>query len=540
MGPSQILTVRAKKHGENKVKQYMKTKMIFGLLLILLFDRNILYGQEKGLDNPFFVFNNALNKNVEPKPWEEQAALLKKYGYDGMEARETDGLLEAMGAFKQVGLKFYTDYVKIDIDQEQPYSPKWKEVLPKLKGSNMILWVHIHSEKYKPSDEAADQIIVPILREMADMAKTYGVRIAIYPHFNFLAEKAEDSYRLAIKTDRENVGAVFNLCHFLKTDHEENLEKTLRAMMPKLFAVSISGADGGDTQKMDWDRLIQPLGQGSFDTYRVIEMLVDNGYKGSIGLQCYNIKTAPEIHLKQSANTWKTFKKKYGKLHNMLTEQEKQEGWTLLFDGKTAYQWRSINKDFFPTSGWKVENGELVSFFEGGGESASGGDIITKKKYNDFVLQWDWKMETKGGNSGLKYFVQEGLNDNKGYGYGLEYQILDDKNHAWMLDGRMALNDFHTIGSLYEIYRASPDKHPSPLGLWNTSKIVSKNKHVEHWLNGQKILEYDRDSKDFKEKIAQSKFKDVQGFGIIEKGHLLLQDHGSVVRYRNLKIKEQD
>lgn len=491
------------------------------------------------LDNPFFVFNNSMNKkDVKPMTLEEQATLVKQLGFDGMEFKEADGLPEAIKIFNENGLKVYTDYMQIDIDKDEPYSPQWKEVIPKLKGSDIILWVHIHSEKHEPSDESADELVVPVLQELADLAEPYGVRIAIYPHVGFLAQKVEDSYRLANKADRDNVGSVFNLCHFLKTDDGENLESVIDRTFPKLFAVSISGADRVDTKNMDWDRLIQPVGEGNFDVYRVVELLADKGYEGPIGIQCYNLKGQPETYLKTTAASIKKFKEKYEKPENQLSEREKANGWKLLFDGKSMEQWRGINKDYFPKSGWKVEDGLLVASFEGGGESESGGDIITKKKYGDFVLKWDWKMVSKGGNSGLKYYVQEGLGENEGYGFGLEYQILDDKNHEWMLNGKMKPNDYHTVGSVYEIYPASPDKRPSPLGLWNTSEIVSKDNHVEHWLNGQKILEYDRGSSDFKGKIAESKFKDVKGYGTIPKGYLLLQDHGSVVNYRNIKVKE--
>jgi len=489
--------------------------------------------------NPFFVFNNSLNKkDIDPISYDKQAELLKQLGYDGMEYKETDGLLKTIELFTKEGLKIYTDYVRVDINKDEPYLSEWKQVIPKLKGTDIILWLHLHSEKYKPSDEAADSIVVPILQELADLAKPYGVRIAVYPHVGFLAEKAEDSFRLATKADRANVGSVFNLCHFLKTDSPENLSKVIELTLPKLFAVSISGADDGDTQQMDWDRLIQPLGQGTFNVFRLVELLHDKGYKGSIGLQCYNLKGKPEDYLKQSMETWRAWWKRIELPENTLTDHEKSEGWQLLFDGKTTQDWRGINQDSFPDTGWKIENGELIACVHGGAESASGGDIITEKKYSNFILKWEWNMKTKGGNSGLKYFVQEGLGDNKGYGFGLEYQLLDDKYHEWMLIGKMHPNDYHTLGALYELYPASPDKHPNPLGLWNESMIISTGNHVEHWLNGSKILEYERDTENFKQKIAASKFKNTPGYGVVPEGHLLLQDHGSIVHFRNIKIKE--
>lgn len=515
----------------------MKHLMI-GLLISLFAGINC-FSAEKGreLKNPVFVFNNAFFKNGKAvMPYDQQASLLKELGFDGIEHRETDGIFELKDALDRQGLKIYADYLKIDIDQADPYLPEWKEVIPKLRGTDLILWVHIHSSKYKPSDLNADALIVPILQELADLAKPYGLRLAIYHHVDFLAEKAEDSYRLAVKANRDNVGSVLNLCHFLKTDSEENLEKVIDLTLPKLFAVSVSGADGGDTQQMNWDRLIRPLGQGSFDVYRFVERLADKGYTGPVGIQCFSLKGSPEVYLKQSSEAWKRFKEKYALRVNRLSPAEKKEGWKLLFDGKSAGLWRGINQPGFPEKGWKIENGELIANAKGGAESGNGGDVITKKQYGNFMLKWEWRMETKGGNSGLKYFVHEGIGGDKGYGYGLEYQILDDKNHEWMLQGKMKPNDYHTIGSLYEIYPASPDKRPSPLGFWNESRIVCNGNQVEHWLNGQKILEYDRSSDDFKARIAESKFKAVEGFGLWPEGHLLLQDHGSVVHYRNMKI----
>lgn len=518
----------------------MRTILIFlTILIVLSFLSCSEKESERGLKNHFFVFNNSLNKkDVKSLPYADQAKLLKKLGYDGIELKETKGLFETVNLFKNQGLKVYTDYVRVDIDKDEPYLQEWKEVLPKLEGSDILLWLHIHSERFNPSDEAADSIIVPIIQELADLAQPYGIRLAIYPHVGFLAEKADDSFRLATKANRKNVGSVFNLCHFLKTDSIENLDEVLNLTLPKLFAVSISGADAGDTQNMNWDQLIQPLGQGTFNVYRFVEILVDKGYTGPIGLQCYNLNGHPEDYLRQSIEAWKNFNKKYAIPDNILTKEEKTEGWQLLFDGKTTTNWRGINQNAFPLNGWKIENGNLIANVHGGAESGNGGDIITEKKYSNFILKWEWNMKTKGGNSGLKYFVQEGLGENKGYGFGLEYQLLDDKYHAWMLSGKMQPNDYHTLGALYEIYPASITKNPSPLGFWNESMLISKGNHIEHWLNGAKILEYERGSQDFIKKIAASKFKNTPGYGMVTEGHLLFQDHGSIAHFRNIKIKE--
>ena len=215
-----------------------------------------------------------------------------------------------------------------------------------------------------------------------------------------------------------------------------------------------------------------------------------------------------------------------------LTEEEVAQGWELLFDGVSPTGWCGIHSDMFPETGWEIRDGALVA--TGTGE----GDIITVGQYGDFDLRWEWRMDTKGGNSGVKYLVQEEGDDTQKSGVGLEYQILDDANHEWMLQGKMEPNDYHTLGALYELYAPSAEKAPRPLGEWNTSRIVSHGGQVQHWLNGALILEVDRGSEDFRERIAASKFKDIEWFGRVDEGHILLQDHGSVVHFRSLKIRD--
>ena len=224
---------------------------------------------------------------------------------------------------------------------------------------------------------------------------------------------------------------------------------------------------------------------------------------------------------------------------NGSTASAGKEEWKLLFDGKTTAGWRGINQEAFPGEGWEVADGMLMVNATDGKESGNGGDIITTEQYSDFILDWEWKMLTKGGNSGVKYFVKEGLSSNEKYGAGLEYQILDDENFSWMLEGKMQPGDYRTLASLYEIYPAE-NKSPKPLGEWNQSRIVVQGRHVEHWLNGIKVLEYERGSEDFRKKVAESKFNQFENFGEATEGHILLQDHGSKMAFRNIRIKELD
>jgi Domain of Unknown Function (DUF1080) len=215
-----------------------------------------------------------------------------------------------------------------------------------------------------------------------------------------------------------------------------------------------------------------------------------------------------------------------------LTEQEKKDGWQFLFDGTSTDKWRGAYLDSMPAKGWTVENGELIVLPSTGGESTNGGDIITKEQYSDFELVLEAKL-TDTANSGIKYFVVERKPRPKGSAIGLEFQLLDDEKHP---DAKQGKNGNRTIASLYDLITAQ-GKKASPIGEWNVARIVSKGKHVEHWLNGTKVVEYERGSPDFKKLVAGSKYKTYEGFGESEKGHILLQDHGNKVFFRNIKIR---
>ena len=220
------------------------------------------------------------------------------------------------------------------------------------------------------------------------------------------------------------------------------------------------------------------------------------------------------------------------KAQNKLSKKEIEEGWELLFNGVNFDGWRGVNITSFPEKGWVIKNSSIVNTGE------QGGSIVTTEKYSNFELSWEWKMPTPGSNSGVKYFVVEREGDKGGYGFGIEYQMLDDENHEMMKSGALKPNDYTTLGSAYELNEASPNKKSKKPGKWNKSHIVSKDGKVEHWLNGKKILEYDRFSNDFKLKVAASKFHDVKNFGLHNEGHILLQDHNHEVYFRNIKLKK--
>ncbi len=217
---------------------------------------------------------------------------------------------------------------------------------------------------------------------------------------------------------------------------------------------------------------------------------------------------------------------------NTLSEQEKKTGYKLLFDGSTSGGWRGAHKDIFPESGWKIENGVITVLPSGGAESKGGGDIVTVKEYGNFDLYFECKI-TEGAYSGVKYFVTEDY-ATTGSAIGLEYQILDDANHP---DAKMGRDGNRTLASLYDLIPAA-NKRFNGIGKWNSCHIVSSNGHVEHWLNGFKVLEYERGSEEYRKLVSESKYKDFRNFGEAEKGHILLQDHGNEVSFRSIKIKE--
>lgn len=228
-------------------------------------------------------------------------------------------------------------------------------------------------------------------------------------------------------------------------------------------------------------------------------------------------------------------------LTNTLTDREERHGWRLLWDGVTTEGWRGARRSDFPPQGWRIEDGTLIVEAAGGAESAHGGDIVTEDTFSDFELEVDFLL-TEGANSGIKYFVDPELNrGGTGSAIGLEYQLLDDERHP---DAAQGVGGNRTVASLYDLIPAENLSVPgrgkpfNGIGQWNRARIVVRGDRVEHWLNNYKVLEYERGTPMYRALVQKSKYDRWPNFGEGEAGHLLLQDHGDEVHFRNIKIRE--
>jgi hypothetical protein len=193
-----------------------------------------------------------------------------------------------------------------------------------------------------------------------------------------------------------------------------------------------------------------------------------------------------------------------------------------LFNGKDLSGWRLYGKQVEPGGGWKVENGILKKIAK-----VRGGDIITTNQFDDFDLTWEWRVE-KGGNNGLKYLVTEKRPGAPGH----EYQLIDDQGHA---DAKVGAK--RMTASFYDVMPPAADKPLKPAGEWNSSRVMVKGNHVEHWLNGVKVLEYELGSEAVKKAVAESKFKNSPRFGEKIRGHIMLTDHGDEAWFLNIQLR---
>jgi len=225
-------------------------------------------------------------------------------------------------------------------------------------------------------------------------------------------------------------------------------------------------------------------------------------------------------------------------------EQEQQpEGgeWVTLFDGASFAGWRGVGLDTIPAGHWTVEDGAIRKVASGAvptaadGQPLEGGDIMTVDTYHNFELVLEWKVSA-GANSGIKYNVSEDMSTGSPpvhAALGFEYQVLDDALHP---DAQNGPN--RTAGALYDLVPPSAERVLRPVGSFNEARVVFSDGHGEHWLNGIKVLEFDLESATFDSTLAVSKYAPIEGFADQRDGHIVLQDHGDEVWFRNIRIRE--
>jgi sugar phosphate isomerase/epimerase len=244
--------------------------------------------------------------DAKKRSFKEQARMLRELGYDGVGHIWLDNVAERIKTLDEAGLKLYQIPMTVDLTPGKPaYDARFKDVLELVKGRHVQFCLLVGGAK--PSDDSVDARAVEILRQMSDLAADSGAQLLLYPHVGNWVERIQDSVRVANKVDRPNVGAMFNLCHWLRVDSQRDYKPLLEQARPRLWAVSINGADEFDAGS-GWDHYIQPLDKGSFDLGRFLRTLKELGYKGPIGLQCYGIGGDARDHLARSMAAWQRLK----------------------------------------------------------------------------------------------------------------------------------------------------------------------------------------------------------------------------------------
>lgn len=241
--------------------------------------------------------------DAKKRSFAEQAVMLKELGYDGVGHIWLDQVAERLKTLDEAGLRLFQITMVVEVGpNKEPYDRRFKEVLELVKGRRMQFALLVNG--MKPSDPSVDPHAVEILRAMSDLARDSGAQLLLYPHQGSWVERLEDSIRVADKVDRANVGVMFNLCHWLRVDKQREYRPLLKQALPRLWAVSINGADEWD-EKPGWDRYIQPLGQGTFDVLKLLRTLEELGFRGPVGLQCYGIGGDAREHLARSWEAWR-------------------------------------------------------------------------------------------------------------------------------------------------------------------------------------------------------------------------------------------
>ena len=469
----------------------------------------------------FYVFDNGVGRGS----WtpEQQASVLKELGYDGISYNYTnpEDLARWQKAFGAVDLKIYGLYVYTYIDRPEPFDPRLAEAIRMLAGTDTVVWITIRETKTTGDNDAR---AVANVRKVADIARKYGVKVALYGHAGFYVEHGVDSARIVAKAKRANVGATINLCHEYMSGVGDRLDATLKAVAPVSTRVSINGID---SPSRTW---VARLDQGDFDMVDYLQRLRAAGYSDRSACRP---TTCPAIRTR----TWPPTSPRGVASRRSSTSAR-----------RTPLRRTSSPNRSAPTVGNSCSMARPRMDGRGSRRPASpppdGPSSMARSKGSDARAATSSPRARSAtssssgtgglsfqGNSGVKYFVDE-ARGNGGGAIGHEYQTIDDENYT-----AIALTDRQKTGAWYDVIPPTTVA-ARPTGDWNTSRLVVRGTSVEHWLNGARVLAYDITSPAAAHGIATSKFRDVKGYADKIRTPLLLQDHDTVVWFRNLKVRD--
>ena len=444
---------------------------------------------------------------------EAQVAMVKDLGFDGIgpSYSTSEALRDMLAAVDRRHSKLVALYVRLDLDAVVPLSAEIRDSIHQLRGRDAILWLHVTSATYQPSDPAGDVQAATILREVAALAEPAGLRIALYPHSGMWIERVEDALRVARLVDRKNLGVTFNLCHWLMVDGT-HLDARLTEALPQLFVVTLNGADAG---AKDWEKLIQPLDSGTFDVAPLLAKLKALGFTGPVGLQHYGIQGDAQTNLQRSMEAW-----------------QRLQASPLMPPGSALAAWE-------PTTGWsevgKVgldpQNPAALQTQPGTGvvvSQGAGGYLLTKERFGDVALHVEFLIP-RHSNSGVYFLGSHELQIYDSFGVasdeypgiecgGIYPEWLNNTNvrgHSPLVNASKAPGEWQSFDAIYRAPRFDAAGHKTR---------NARFEKVRH--NGQLV-------QDAVELLGPTRL----GLAEQARGPLRLQgDHGPVA-YRNLCIR---
>ncbi len=366
-----------------------------------------------------------------------------------------------------------------------------------------------------------------LLTELGKRTADFGVTVSYHNHMNNLGERPEEVRAVLDAADPKLVKLQLDTAHYQQGGGDPVAAvREYRDRLSFLHIKDLEAPVPGATGDLSRSYRFVELGRGKVDLKKVFAALDEIGFSGWAVVELDRVpdpvRTPKESALISRSYIEKDLGRKVGPPAMTMAP-----GWTPLFDGKTLNGWRGYKKPDAAATRWRVEHGMLTVPPTDGQDTRGARDLITTATYDQFELAFEWRV-APGGNSGVKYFVLEDMDSAIGH----EYQIIDDEKHPDALIGPE-----RQTGSFYDVLTAS-SRPVRPIGEFNESRVVVNGTRVEHWLNGTRVLQYQLETPALKAAVADSKFKGVARFGTRQKGHLLLQDHGDQVWFRNIRIRQ--